>query len=43
MPKTKLTDKEITAASTKLPEWKVVDGKHQPLSTQVVLLMLLPL
>jgi 4a-hydroxytetrahydrobiopterin dehydratase len=27
MPKTKLTDKEITAAIAKLPEWKVVDGK----------------
>jgi 4a-hydroxytetrahydrobiopterin dehydratase len=27
MPKAKLTDKEITEAIAKLPEWKVVDGK----------------
>jgi 4a-hydroxytetrahydrobiopterin dehydratase len=27
MPKAKLTDKEITVAIAKLPEWKVVDGK----------------
>ncbi|NMF60230.1 4a-hydroxytetrahydrobiopterin dehydratase [Pseudanabaena yagii] len=27
MPKAKLTDKEITTAIAKLPEWKVVGGK----------------
>jgi 4a-hydroxytetrahydrobiopterin dehydratase len=27
MPKAKLTDKEITTAIAKIPEWKVVDGK----------------
>jgi 4a-hydroxytetrahydrobiopterin dehydratase len=27
MPKAKLTDKEIKVAISKLPEWKVVDGK----------------
>lgn len=27
MPKAKLTDKEMTTAIAKLPEWKVVDGK----------------
>ncbi len=27
MPKAKLTDKELTEAIVKLPEWKVVDGK----------------